>query len=137
MHDLLGLRTEIVGVVAEKAPAMALSLVAGHPVPTDAADTFIDGVACRVADASAVAAICAGAARVVQVSEDLGAEAVRVMLRTTHNLAEPAGAIALAGLLRPEECERSRGRRVGVILSGGNCDAALLQGILAGCTPAA
>ena len=135
VRDLLGLRTEIVGVVAERAPATALSFAAGHPVPTDTASTFIDGVACRVPDPSAVAVICGGAARVVQVGEDLGAEAVRVLLRTTHNLAEPAGAIALAGLLGNEERERAAGKRVGVILSGGNCDADLLAQILAGRTP--
>ena len=133
VRDLLGLRTEIIGVVAENAPATALSFAAGHVVNTDAADTFIDGIACRSPDAAAIRAIVGGAARIVQISEELGAEAVRLMYQTTHNLAEPSGAVALAGLM--SEQDRQRGRRVGVILSGGNLDVAMLTDILAGHTP--
>lgn len=135
VRDLLGLRTEIVGVVAEQAPATQLSFAAGHVVTTERADTFIDGVACRVPDEQAIAAIVAGAARIVAVSEDTCAEAIRVLLRTTHNLAEPGGAVALAGLLTEAERARQRGRRVGVVLSGGNLDGPLLAEILAGRTP--
>ncbi len=133
VRDLLGLSTEIVGVVAAAAPATARSFAAGSVVSTPAADTFVDGVACRVPDARAVAAICAGAARIVAVEEDAAAEAVRVMLATTHNVAEPAGALALAGML----AERSgvAGRRVGIIHTGGNIDAPVLSIILAGRTP--
>jgi threonine dehydratase len=102
-------------------------------VTTDTADTFVDGVACRVPDADAVSVICAGAARIVVVSEDAAAEAMRTLYATTHNVAEPAGALALAGLL----AERSRmaGRRVAVIQTGGNADADLLLEVLAGHTP--
>lgn len=135
VRDVLGLRTEVVGVVAEAAPATKLSVEAGRAIATERADTFIDGVACRVPDAGAVARIIEGGGRVVAVSEDAAAEAIRVLLRTTHNLAEPAGAVALAGLLSPAERERQRGRRVGVVLSGGNLDGHLLAEILAGRTP--
>ncbi len=99
VRDLLGLRTEVVGVVSEKAPATALSVAAGHVVATDTADTFVDGVACRVPDPEAISVICKGAARVLTVSEDAAAEAMRVLFSTTHNIAEPAGALALAGLV--------------------------------------
>jgi len=133
VRDLLGLPTEIIGVVAEQAPATKLSFEAGEVVATEAAATFIDGVACRVPDPEAIEIIVRGAARVIAVSEDAAAEAVRVMLRTTHNLPEPAGATALAGLL--SERDAQRGRRVAVILSGGNMDAPLLAQILAGHTP--
>jgi threonine dehydratase len=133
VRDLLGLPTEIIGVVSELAPATALSFTAGSVVTTEAANTFVDGVACRVPDAAAISAIVAGAARVVQVSEDASADAVRLLLSTTHNLAEPAGAIALAGLL--SERELMQGRRVAVIQSGGNIDSAMLAQILAGHTP--
>jgi threonine dehydratase len=132
-RDLLGLRTEIIGVVAERAAATQLSVAAGHVVATDTADTFIDGVACRVPDEEAVAVIAAGAARIVAISEDECAEAMRVMLRTTHNMPEPAGAAALAGLLQEREVQR--GRRAAVVQSGGNLDAPLLAQILAGQTP--
>jgi threonine dehydratase len=132
-RDLLGLRTEIVGVVAERANATALSFAAGEAVSTESADTFIDGVACRVPDPEAIRRIVAGAARIVEVSEDEGAEAIRVLLRTTHNLVEPAGAVATAGLLR--ERDRQQGRRVATIMCGGNLDAHLLVDVLAGRTP--
>ncbi len=133
VRDLLGARTEIVGVVSDRAPATALSFAAGAVVSTEAADTFVDGVACRVPDAAAIAVISAGAARVVQVSEDATAEAMRLILATTHNVAEPAGAIALAGALT--ERASLGGRRVAVIQSGGNVDPEMLATVLAGHTP--
>lgn len=132
-RDLLGLRTEIVGVVAERANATALSFVAGRAVDTATADTFVDGVACRVPVPEAIDRIVQGAARIVEVSEDEAAEAIRVLLRTTHNLAEPAGAVATAGLL--QERHRQHGRRVATVLCGGNLDAHLLSELLAGRTP--
>jgi threonine dehydratase len=135
VRDLLGLRTEIVGVVADGAPAYARSVTAGRVVATERAATFVDGVACRQPDPDAVALIARGAARVVTVPDGETAEAMRLMLRTTHNLTEPAGAIGLAALLR--ERDRQRGRRVAVVLSGGNVDAATLETVLAGRTPAA
>lgn len=133
VRDLLGLSTEIVGVVAERAPATALSFAAGEVVTTETADTFIDGVACRVPDPTAIGIITGGAARIVQVSEDACAAAIRLLLTTTHNLAEPAGAVATAGLT--VERERLRGQRVATVMTGGNLDAHLLAEILAGRTP--
>jgi threonine dehydratase len=133
VRDLLGLRTEVIGVVAEQAPATALSVAAGRAVATDTASTFIDGVACRVPDPDAIAVICAGAARILAVSEDDAAEAMRVLFAATHNVAEPAGALALAGLL--SERSRIAGKRVAVIQTGGNADADLLLQVLAGHTP--
>jgi threonine dehydratase len=133
VRDLLGLATEIVGVVAENARATALSFAAGAPVSTESAATFIDGVACRVPDAEAIGVICCGASRIVEVPEDACAQAVRVLHATTHNLAEPAGAIATAAMLM--ERDGHQGRRVATILTGGNLDAALLRTIFAGETP--
>jgi len=133
VRDLLGLRTEVIGVIAERAPATALSFAAGHVVTSDSADTFVDGVACRVPDAMAIDVIVRGAARIVQVSDELCADAVRLLLHTTHNLPEPAGAVATAGLMA--ERERQRGKRVGVVLSGGNLDATLMPVLVAGGTP--
>jgi threonine dehydratase len=133
VRDLLGLSTEIVGVVAERANATALSIAAGHVVETESADTFVDGVACRVPDAGAMATLAAGTARIVQISEDAAAEAVRVLLSCTHNLPEPSGALALAAALA--EKELNRGRRIAVIQTGGNMDADLLRTILDGRTP--
>jgi threonine dehydratase len=138
MRDLLGLRTEIIGVVSERAPATALSFAAGQPVSTDTSETFIDGVATRVPDPVAIEIIVGGAARIVQISDEQCAEAVRVMMRCTHHLVEPSGAAALAGLLVDQATRPNNvsGRRVGVIVSGGNMDASILAEILAGRTPA-
>jgi threonine dehydratase len=135
VRDLLGLKTEIVGVVAENAPAFALSFAAGRPVPTNSAQTFADGVACRDPQAEAVAIVKTGAARVVTVSEDEIAEAIRIYYTTTHNLAEGAGAAPLAALLK--EKARYAGKRAGLILSGGNIDMPVLAQVLRGETPAA
>jgi len=134
VRDLLGLKTEIVGVVADNAPAFALSFAAGHPVPTNSARTFADGMATRDPQADAFDIIKAGAARVVAVSEDEIAEAIRLYYATTHNLAEGAGAAPLAALMK--EKDRYRGKRVGLILSGGNIDMPVLAQILRGETPA-
>ncbi len=134
VRDLLGLRTEIVGVVAETANAFALSFAAGHPVPTNAARTFADGMACRDPQPEAFEIIKHGAARVVSVSEDEIAAAIRIYHTTTHNLAEGAGAAPLAALLK--EKARYAGKRAGLILSGGNIDMPVLAKVLRGETPA-
>jgi threonine dehydratase len=130
VRDLLGLPTEVVGVVAAGAPATLLSFQAGHAVATDSVDTFVDGVATRVPDPSAVERICAGASRIVAVRDDDTRKAMRILHRATHSLAEPSGALALAGALT--ERERLAGRKVAVIQSGANADAALLAEVLTG-----
>ncbi|RMD62234.1 MAG: threonine dehydratase [Alphaproteobacteria bacterium] len=129
-RNALGLRTRIVGVVAERAAAYALSFAAGKPVATDCADTMADGVAVRIPDAQALAIIRTGAERIVTVTDAEIAAAMRAYFADTHNVAEGAGAAALAALI--QERERMAGRRVGVVLSGGNVDTALYQRILAG-----
>jgi threonine dehydratase len=135
VRDLLGLKTEIVGVVAANAPAFALSFAAAHPVRTHTAATFADGMACRDPPAEALAIVVKGAARVVTVSEDEIAEAIRIYYTCTHNLAEGAGAAPLAALM--QERSRYSGKRVGVILSGGNIDMPVLARVLRGETPSA
>ena len=134
VRDLLKRKTEIIGVVAENAPAFALSFHAGHPVPTNTAKTFADGMACRDPQPEPFAIIQSGAARVVAVSEDDIAQAVRIYYTATHNLAEGAGAAPLAALMK--EKERYAGKRVGLVLSGGNIDMPVLAQILGGETPA-
>jgi threonine dehydratase len=133
VRDLLGLKTEIIGVVAEKAPAVALSFEAGRPVSTASAHTFADGLACRVPHPEALSIIQAGAARIVSLSEYEIAEAIRVYYTDTHNLVEGAGAAALAAVL--QERRRLAKKRVGVICSGANIDASIFVEVLAGRTP--
>jgi threonine dehydratase len=134
MRDLLGLKTDIVGVVAANAPAFALSFEAGRIVSTQTARTFADGMACREPQAEPLEIIRKGAARVVTVSEDEIAEAMRILFTATHNTAEGAGAAPLAALLK--EKERYQGKRAGIILSGGNIDMPVFAQILRGETPA-
>ena len=119
-RDALNLKTEIVGVQSTEAPAYALSFAAGHVVPTNSADTLADGMATRVPDEEALAAIRKGAARIILVSDDEIAAAVRAYWTDTHNLAEGAGAAALAAAVK--ERSRLKGRKVGLVLSGGNID---------------
>ena len=83
-RDLLGLNTEIVGVGAVNAPATARSFAAGRAVATESARTFADGVATREPNEEAVEIICRGAARMVEVSEDEIAEAMRIYFDDTH-----------------------------------------------------
>jgi len=132
-RDLLGLKTEIIGVGAVNAPASALSFEAGKPVTTPTARTFADGIATREPLAEVVNTIRKGAARFIKVSEDEMAEAMRVYFDDTHQVTEGAGAAPLAALL--QERERMAGRNVGVILSGGNIERARFLQVLAGDTP--
>ena len=119
-RDALGLKTEVVGVVAENAPSYALSFEAKKPVSTNSADTLADGMACRVPVEAALETIWKGAARIVRVSEAQIRAAMRAYFSDTHNVAEGAGAAPLAAALA--EKTLNRGRRVGLILSGGNVD---------------
>ena len=133
VRDLLGLKTEIVGVSAAKAAATAKSFAAGRPVSTETALTFADGIATREPSAAAIEAICQGAARFVEVSDDEIAAAMRSYFDDIHQIAEGAGAAPLAALL--QERQRMANRNVAVILSGGNIERARMLQVLAGHTP--
>ena len=128
-RDALGSKADVVGVVAKNASAYALSYAAGKPIATNSANTFADGLAVRIPDPRALEAIVAGAARVVTVSEQEMQSAVRYYYTDTHNLAEGAGAASLAALM--QEKEAMAGRKVGLVLSGGNIDRDLYLDILA------
>jgi len=119
-RNLLGLKTEIVGVVSSAADAYAQSFEQGRIVTTATADTFADGMACRVPHPDAFALVREHAARIVRVTDSEVAEAMRIYHETTHNTAEGAGAAALAALL--QERKRQASKRVAVVLSGANVD---------------
>src|SRR5437588_7519298 len=124
-RDLLGRKTEIVGVQSTEAPSYALSFAAGKIVSTETSNTQADGMATRVPDPDALAIIRKGASRIVEVTDDEIGAAIRAYWTDTHNLAEGAGAAPLAAAL--QEKARNRGKRVGLILSGGNIDFDLFQ----------
>ena len=132
-RDVLGLKTAIVGVVSEGADAYALSFEAGRVVETNRAHTFADGMACRVPAPEPLEIILDGADHIVRVSDDEIAGAIRAYYTDTHNMAEGAGAAPLAAALK--EKDSLSGKRVGVILCGGNIDMDWFATILGGGTP--
>lgn len=134
-RDLLGLKTEIIGVGAAKAPATALSFAAGRPVNSPSARTFADGLATREPNAQAISTICRGAARMVEVTENSIAETMGIYFDDTHQIAEGAGAAPLAALL--QERHKMANKNVAVVLSGGNIERARFLQVLSGVTPSA
>jgi len=116
----LNLKTKIIGVVAAGAPAYALSFEAGHKIPAPVTTLLADGMACRVPDEASLSIVLQNVDRVVQVAEEEIAEAMRIIFTDTHNVAEGAGAAGLAAALR--EKNSLQGKRVGLVLSGGNVD---------------
>jgi len=128
VRDALGLQTEIVGVVAASAPAFARSFAAGRPIAAVVEPTVADGMACREVDPRALEIISHGASRIVTVDEPEIRAAMRYLFSDTHNVAEGAGAAALAALLK--ETGQVRGGRVAVIVSGGNVDREIFGRIL-------
>jgi threonine dehydratase len=104
VRDALGLKTEIVGVVASAAPAYAISFTANQSIAANVTDTIADGMACRIPDAEALEIIRKGASRIVTVNDDEIKAAIRHLFSDTHNAAEGAGAAALAGLIQEGGC---------------------------------
>ncbi len=133
VRDLLGLKTEIIGVSARNAPANSRSFAEGRPVNAASALTFADGVATREPSPEAVEIYCRGAARFVEVGEDDIAEAMRWYYDDTHQVAEGAGAAPLAALM--QERKRQANRNVALVMSGGNIERSRLLKVLAGATP--
>jgi threonine dehydratase len=124
-RDLLGLSTEIIGVQSTGADCYARSLAAGHVVVMNRADTLADGMAVRQPDPEAFEIIRRGVSRIVSITDEEIGSAIRAYWTDTHNLVEGAGAAPLAALLR--EREAMAGKRVGLVISGGNIDLELFR----------
>jgi len=120
VRNALGLRTRIVGVVAQDAPAYAISFREKKAVPAAANSHLADGLACRVPVPEALEAIFANVDHIVEVSEKEIAAAMRAYYEDTHNVAEGAAGAGLAAVLK-ERASLHRGR-VGVVFTGGNVD---------------
>jgi threonine dehydratase len=129
-RDALGLATQIVGVVSNGAPAYALSLAAGRLVAHAVTTTLADGVACSTPEPDALAVLQRGLARVVSVSDAEVAQAMRQLFEATHQVAEGAGAAALAAAW--QERAALAGHRTALVLSGGNVDRDVFARVLAG-----
>ena len=127
-REALGLTTRIVGVVSDAAPAYALSFDTRQPVSHAVSTQIADGMACRVPDAEALEIIWRGVERIVRVTDAEIETAMRVYFSDTHNVAEGAGAAPLAALL--QDRGSMAGRRVGLVLSGGNVDRSVYARVL-------
>ncbi len=128
-RDALGLATEVVGVTSSHAPAYALSLASGRAQSHAVTTALADGMAVRTPDPEALAMLGRGLARVVQVTDAEVAQAMVRLYEASHQVAEGAGAAALAAAT--QERARLAGRRSAVVLSGGNVDRALFAQVLA------
>lgn len=128
VRNVLGLRTRIVGVVSSHAPAFSLSFGAGRVVEHAVATRIADGVACRKPTEEALRVVLSGVDRVLEVSDDEVESAMRAYFADTHNVAEGAAAVGLAGLLKDRP---QGGARVGTILGGGNVDTTAFARVLA------
>ena len=131
-RQALGHKTRIVGVVSAHALAYKLSFAAGTSVESPVTTVIADGVACRVPDPASLATVLEFADDVVSVTDDEVARAMRLYYRSTHNLAEGAGAAALAAAMQLKETPLVKGRILGLPLTGGNVDAELFRRILQG-----
>jgi threonine dehydratase len=129
-RNALRLTTEIIGVVAAASPSYALSFKERRVVEAPSRTALADGLACRTPNAQAMEVIWEQVARIVEVTEAEIAHAMRAYYQDTHNLAEGAGAAALAGALK--EKNSLQGKRVGIILTGGNVDREIYEDVLAG-----
>ena len=116
----MNLKTKIVGVVAEGAPAYALSFEAGRSVSAPVTTLLGDGMACRVPHEESLAVILHNVDHIVRVSEEEMRHAMKIYFTDTHNVAEGAGAAGLAAALK--EKQSLKGKRVGLVISGGNVD---------------
>jgi threonine dehydratase len=116
----LNLKTRIVGVVPEGAPAYALSFEAKRKVAAPVTTLLGDGMACRVPDDASLEVVLENVDHVLQVSEQEIAQAMKIYFTDTHNVVEGAGAAGLAAALK--EKSTLQGKRVGLVVTGGNVD---------------
>jgi len=129
VRNALGLKTKVVGVVASDAPAYALSFRERKPISHASTARLADGLSCRVPVPEALDIILANVDHIVEVTEQETAAAMRAYYEDTHQLTEGAGAASLAALM--QERDRLAGKRVGLILSGGNIDRPVYLRLLA------
>jgi threonine dehydratase len=113
-------QTRIIGVQSELAPAVTLSWRAGKPVETETPRTFAEGMATRMPADMTLAMMRRLVHDMVLVSDAALRDAIRLLLRVTHNLAEGAGAASTAAAWQLRD--QLQGKKVVGVLSGGNLD---------------
>ncbi len=129
-REAMGLKTEIVGVTSEHARAYYESFTRRELVTSPARTRLADGMAVPAPDAAALNVMWRYVARVVTVTDDEVADAMRAIFDDTHNIAEGGGAAGLAAILK--EKDTLRGKRVATVISGGNVDRAMFAEVLRG-----
>lgn len=130
VRNVLSPTTRVIGVVSAQARAYSLSFAAKQPIDSPVATLRADGMACRTPQPEALEIIWKYVDRIVEVSDEEIAESMRILFECTHNVAEGAGAAAVAAIAK----ERSRvsGKKVAAVLSGGNVDRAVFARVLSG-----
>jgi threonine dehydratase len=128
VRNALGLKTEIVGAVSSESPSYALSFKKHCVVEAPATTAIADGLSCRTPNAEAMEIIWSNIDRIVELTDAEIAQAMRAYYQDTHNLAEGAGAAPLAAAIK--ERANLPGKRIGLVLSGGNVDLEKYQDVL-------
>lgn len=129
-RNALSPRTKVIGVVSAHARAYALSFAAKREIESPVTTRLADGMACRTPELAALDVIWKYADRIVEVTDEEVAEAMRTLYECTHNVAEGAGAAAIAAVT--QERARIKDKKIAAVLSGGNVDAAVFSSVLGG-----
>lgn len=128
-REALGLKTRIIGVVSEHAPAYALSFKQGQFIEQASTTRVAEGVACKTPNRHALEHVARHAHDVVTVNDDEALAAMRQIIQATHNIAEGAGALAFAALKK--QADQWQGKRAACLLTGGNASMEMLRKALA------
>ena len=128
-REALGLKTKIIGVVSEHAPAYALSFQQRQFIEQSSTTRVAEGVACKTPNKEALEQVIQHAHEILTVSDDEAVTAMREIIQTTHNIAEGAGALAYAALKKHRD--QWQGKRVACVLTGGNASMAVMARAMA------
>ncbi|MEQ1749076.1 MAG: threonine dehydratase [Prosthecobacter sp.] len=128
-REALGLKTKIIGVVSEHAPAYALSFQQRQFIEQSSTTRVAEGVACKTPNKEALEQVIQHAHEILTVSDDEALAAMREIIQTTHNIAEGAGALAYAALKKYRD--QWPGKRVACVLTGGNASMAMMARAMA------
>jgi threonine dehydratase len=128
VRNEMKLKTKIVGVAAEGAPAYALSFEAGRKIAAPVKTLLADGMACRVPDDAALEVVLKNVERIVRVSEEEIRQAMKYYFTDTYNVVEGSGAAGLAAALKEKHALRKK--RVGLVVTGGNVDHGVFARVL-------
>lgn len=127
-RDALGHKARVAGVTSTGARGYKLSVDAKRCIESPVTTQLADGMAVRTPHPDALAMIRAGLDHIVEVSDAEVAQAMRLIYTATHNVAEGAGAAALAAAM--QERTQLKGKKVAAILCGGNVDSDVFAKVL-------